>query len=207
MVKELSHPLVTELVNRLRKTTTNANQFQQTIEELSRILFYETCQSVSLQNKTITTWHGDLPFDFIDQSDLVLIPIMRAGLPMLNGLQSLLLDAPNGFLAMKRDEVTHIAKTYYKRLPDCSGKTVILLDPMLATGGSLSDAITLVKKHHPKQIFSLNIIGSPEGVKAVIDSHPDISITIAKIDERLDENKFIYPGLGDAGDRAFNTPE
>lgn len=205
MVKELSHPLVTELINRLRKTETDANQFQQAVEELSRILFCEASQSIKLQNTTINTWRGNLPFDFINQKELLLIPIMRAGLPMLNGLQNLVPDAPNGFLAMKRDEVTHIAQTYYQRLPECSGKTVFLLDPMLATGGSLSDAITLVKQYHPKEIFSLNIIGSPEGIQAVLDKHPDITITIAQVDEGLDENKFIYPGLGDAGDRTYKT--
>jgi len=207
MIKELSHPLVAELINRLRKTETNAAQFKQIVEELTRILFYEASQSLNLKSHIVTTWQGDLPFNFINQNELVLIPIMRAGMPMLNGLQNLLPDAPNGFLAMKRDETTHIAKTYYQRLPDCSGKTVILLDPMLATGGSLSDAIALVKQHHPKQILSLNIIGSPEGIKNILNNHNDVAITIAQIDERLDENKFIYPGLGDAGDRSFNTPE
>lgn len=207
MINELNHPLVTELINRLRKNSTDANQFKQTIAELSRLLCYHALEQQSLESNEIDTWQGKSNYEFINQQNLVLVPILRAGLPMLDGLQNLLPDVPNGFLAMKRDEVTHIAKTYYQRLPDCTDKTVILLDPMLATGGSLNDAIKLLKQLSPKQILSLNIIGSPEGVKSVTELHPDVAINIAQIDKELDDNMFIYPGLGDAGDRAFNTPE
>jgi len=207
MVNELSHPLVTEMINRLRKVDISANTFRQTLKELTRILCYEAFNQMHLQNKPIKTWLGLHQFEFLNQQDIVAVPIMRAGLPMLEALEIILPDSPSGFLAMKRDEVTHIAKTYYNRIPDCTGKTVMILDPMVATGGSLNDAIDLIKQQNPKRILTLNIIGSPEGIKAVTDKHPDVQINIAKIDERLDSNKFIYPGLGDAGDRAFNTVE
>ncbi len=207
MVKELSHPLVNELINRLRKVDISANTFRQTLKELTRILCYEAFTQMPMQNKPIKTWLGLHQFEFLNQHDIVTVPIMRAGLPMLEALEILLPDSPSGFLAMKRDEVTHIAKTYYNRIPDCKGKTVIILDPMVATGGSLNDAIDLIKEQQPKQIITLNIIGSPEGIKTVTDKHPDVHIIIAQIDQRLDSNKFIYPGLGDAGDRAFNTVE
>lgn len=207
MVKELSHPLVAELINRLRRMDISANTFRQTLKELSRLLCYEALGNLPLENRTIPTWLGEKQFDFLNQQDIVAIPIMRAGLPMLEALEIMLPNSPSGFLAMKRDEVTHIAKTYYNRIPDCTGKTVLILDPMVATGGSLNDAIDLIKQQQPRQIITLNIIGSPEGIEAVTIKHPDVQIIIAKIDEKLDDNKFIYPGLGDAGDRAFNTVE
>ena len=132
---------------------------------------------------------------------------MRAGAPMLESIMGLFPDAPAGFLAMKRDEMTKKAVLYYDRVPECSGKTVILLDPMVATGGSLGDAIDAIKAKGAAKIISLNIIGAPEGLAVVEAKHPDIDLYIAQIDEKLDADKFIYPGLGDAGDRAFNTPE
>ena len=108
---------------------------------------------------------------------------------------------------MARDETTHKAVLYYDKVPECQGKTVILLDPMLATGGSLADAIEFVKKHHPKKIISLNIIAAPEGLEVIEKAHPDIDLFIAQVDEKLNDEKFIIPGLGDAGDRAYHTEE
>ncbi len=113
----------------------------------------------------------------------------------------------SGFLAMKRDENTHQSVLYYDRIPECKDKTVILVDPMVATGGSLCDAISVIKSKSPKKIISLNIIGSPEGMAILEQKHPDIDIYIAQIDDALNENMFIIPGLGDAGDRSYNTPE
>ena len=205
MLNELSNPLASELINRLRQLDTSAITFRQTIKELTKILCYEALCTMPLEKKSIKTWLGNDEFDFLNQKDIILVPILRAGLPMLEALGSVLPESSSGFLAMKRDEETHIAKTYYNRMPNCHGKTVIILDPMVATGGSLNDAIDLVKQQIPKQIITLNIIGSPEGIEAVSSKHPDVQINIAKIDDKLDENKFIHPGLGDAGDRSFNT--
>lgn len=207
MIQELSHPLAKDLVNRLRSNKTEASSFKEMVGELSRLLIYQALSDLSLKPKSMQTWRGESSYPRIDQNQLVLVPIMRAGLPMLDGLYDLLPHSPNGFMAMRRDEETHEAKLYYDRIPDCKGKTVILLDPMVATGGSLSDAVSLLSKRGPKKIISLNIIGAPEGLERVIEQHPDLDIYIAQIDNYLDENKFIYPGLGDAGDRAFNTPE
>ncbi|QKI89396.1 uracil phosphoribosyltransferase [Thiomicrorhabdus xiamenensis] len=207
MLVELTHPLAKDLVNRLRSTRTEASAFKEIIEELSRILIYRALEEIDLQPKQTQTWRGESEYPRINQQDIVLIPIMRAGLPMLDGLYSLLPHAPNGFMAMRRDEVTHEAKFYYDRIPDCSDKTVILLDPMVATGGSLNDAVAVIRERSPRRIISLNIIGAPEGIQRVRERHPELDIYIAQIDECLDENKFIFPGLGDAGDRAFNTPE
>lgn len=207
MINELQHPLVKDLVNRLRSIHTEAEEFKLIIAELSRLLAYNALTNHKLSNSTIETWQGKSEYNFIKQDEFIFIPIMRAGLPMLTGLSSLFPHSPNGFLAMRRDETTHQAKTYYDRIPDCTDKTVILLDPMVATGGSLNDAITLIKSKQPNKIISLNIIGSRTGLKAVETQHPDVEVHIAQVDETLDNNKFIIPGLGDAGDRAFNTQE
>ncbi len=124
---------------------------------------------------------------------------------MLESAIALFPDASSGFLAMKRDEVSHESVLYYDRLPDCSDKTVIVLDPMIATGGSLCDALELIKSKKPKKIISLNIIASPVGLAAVSDKHSDIELYIAQVDDKLNTDMFILPGLGDAGDRAYNT--
>ncbi|BCN93597.1 uracil phosphoribosyltransferase [Thiomicrorhabdus immobilis] len=207
MINELQHPLVKDLVNRLRSNQTQAEEFKTIIAELSRLLAYNALTTPPLIQSTIDTWQGPAEYSFIKQDDLIFIPIMRAGLPMLSGLSSLFPHSPSGFLAMRRDETTHQAKTYYDRIPECNDKIVVLLDPMVATGGSLNDATTLIKSKNPSKIICLNIIGSREGLDVVESNHADVDIHIAQIDKTLDSNKFIIPGLGDAGDRAFNTPE
>lgn len=207
MVYEIPHPLVKTLVNRLRSSQTDALRFRRTVAELAKILVYEAFAPSQLTDRCIPTWQGQRTSGFIAEEELVFVPILRAGLPMLDGVIELFSDAQSGFLAMKRDETTHQSVLYYDRLPECAGKTVILLDPMVATGGSLCDALAVVKSKAPKKIISLNIIGSPEGLEVVKRKHPDIDLYIAQIDERLDENMYIIPGLGDAGDRAYNTPE
>lgn len=207
MIHQLEHPIVKDLVNRLRSSSTEAVAFQSLVAELSRLLAYNALSELSTHKKAINTWRGNASYNFIEQDELVLIPILRAGLPMLTGLTTLFSQSPNGFLAMRRDEQTHQAKTYYDRIPECAGKTVVILDPMVATGGSLIDAITLIKNKRPKNIISLNIIGSIQGLQNIEEQHPDVDIYIAQIDKELDSNMFIQPGLGDAGDRAFNTPE
>jgi uracil phosphoribosyltransferase len=133
------------------------------------------------------------------------VPILRAGEPMLTGILKTLPYARSGFLAMKRDEETSQSKLFYENIPNLEDKTVLLLDPMVATGGSLIDGIDYLKSKNPKRIICLNVLGSPFGVQKVQEAHPDVDIYIAQIDERLDENNYIRPGLGDAGDRAFNT--
>ncbi|HFS85116.1 MAG TPA: uracil phosphoribosyltransferase [Epsilonproteobacteria bacterium] len=205
MIREVNHPVVTTLTNRLRKSETDASVFRHTVQEITRFLVYEALSEVSLTTQLIETWQGEQQFGFIEEGALVFVSILRAGLPMTESVSALFPNAQFGFLAMKRDEKTHHSVTYYDRIPEVKGKTVILLDPMIATGGSLCDAVSLVKSKGPKAIISLNLIGSPEGLEVVEKKHPDISLCIARIDERLDENMFIYPGLGDAGDRSYNT--
>lgn len=205
MYKESSNVVVKHLVNRLRDTRTASNEFRLTIEEISRIIVSEALSDFETVTQNINTWQGALDVEMIEVQKLVLVPILRAGEPMLTGILRTLPYARSGFLAMKRDEETALSKLFYENIPDIEDKTVLLLDPMIATGGSLIDGIDYLKSKGAKRIISLNILGCPEGIKNVQDAHPDVDIFIAQIDERLDENKYIRPGLGDAGDRAFNT--
>ncbi|MBP6162851.1 MAG: uracil phosphoribosyltransferase [Aliarcobacter sp.] len=205
MYKESTNVVVKHLVNRLRDIKTASNEFRMTIEEISRIIASEALNDFETVSQNINTWQGPLDVEMIEVQKLVLVPILRAGEPMLTGILKTLPYAKSGFLAMKRDEHTSLSKLFYENIPNLEDKTVLLLDPMVATGGSLIDAITYLKTKNPKRIISLNVIGSPFGVQKVQEAHFDVDIFIAQIDEKLDENNYIIPGLGDAGDRAFNT--
>lgn len=205
MYKESTNVVVKHLINRLRDVRTASNEFRLTIEEISRIIVSEALADFKTVSHNIDTWQGPLDVQVLEVQKLVLVPILRAGEPMLTGILRTLPYARSGFLAMKRDEQTAESKLFYENVPPLEDKTVLLLDPMIATGGSLIDGIDFLKKKGAKNIISLNILGAPEGVKAVQEAHPDVDIFIAQIDERLDDNKYIRPGLGDAGDRAFNT--
>jgi uracil phosphoribosyltransferase len=207
MIHELSNPVAKTLLNHLREKKSDALRFRHIIQELSRLLVYEALKNETLYDQTITTWQGEEKFGFIKEEDIIFVTILRAGLPMIESLTALLPGAASGFLAMKRDENTHQSILYYDRIPECNGKTVIILDPMVATAGSLCDAISVIKAKSPKKIISLNIIGSPEGMAILEQKHPNVEVFIAQIDEKLNEYKFIVPGLGDAGDRSYNTTE
>jgi len=205
MIHELSNPVVKTLLNHLRETKTDALRFRHIVQELTRLLAYEALKNETLEDQTITIWQGEQSFSFIKEEDLLFVTILRAGLPMIESATALFPKASSGFLAMKRDENTHQSVLYYDRVPECTDKTVILVDPMVATAGSLCDAISVIRSKAPKKIISLNLIGSPEGMRILEHKHPDIDIYIAQIDEKLNENMFILPGLGDAGDRSYNT--
>ena len=207
MIHELSNPVAKTLVNHLRETKTDALRFRHIVQELARLLAYEALNSETLEKQSINTWQGEQSFDFMKEEDLLFVTILRAGLPMIESVTALFPKASSGFLAMKRDEKTHQSVLYYDRIPECKGKIVILVDPMVATGGSLCDAISVIETKEPKKIISLNIIGSPEGMDILEQKHPNIDVYIAQIDEKLNENMFILPGLGDAGDRSYNTEE
>lgn len=207
MVKEINNPIIETLVNNLRNINTDALYFKHIIRQLGHFLLYEALKDLKTVKKDIQTWQGNKEFDFIDEDNLIFITVLRAGLPMIEALSEVLPNVTSGFLAMKRDEKTHKSVLYYDRVPKCDGKVAILVDPMLATGGSLCDAFEVLRKKNVKKIISLNIIGSPEGLKVIKEKYPEVDIYIAKIDEKLNSDKFIIPGLGDAGDRSYNTPE
>ncbi len=204
-VNDLStHPLMTHLVSRLRDIRLTPLAFRDTLGEIGRLLVYEALSQRTLIRRDIPTWKESMPVETLDESQMVIVPILRAALPMVEGVMRLFPQATGGFMAMKRDEESFQSRLYYDRLPDLSGKQVILCDPMLATGGSLCDALDLLKQKGATDITSLHIIAAPEGVKAAMQRHPDVKLFIAKIDQKL-ENGYIMPGIGDAGDRAYNT--
>lgn len=207
MIYELSNPVAKTLLNHLREKQADALRFRHIVQELSRLLVYEALKNETLHDQTIITWQGEERFGFIKEEDIIFVTILRAGLPMIESVTALFPNASSGFLAMKRDENTHQSILYYDRIPECKGKTVIIVDPMVATAGSLCDAISLIQTKSPKKIISLNVIGSPEGMAILEQKHPNVEVFIAQIDEKLNEYKFIIPGLGDAGDRSYNTIE
>ena len=205
MINELSNPVTKTLITRLRDQKSDAIHFRHIVEEITKHLLYEALKEFPLVLKTIKTWKGKNDFTSIDEKNIVAASVLRAGMPMLDSVREVLPDVSAGFLAMKRDEVTHKSVLYYDRLPDCKGKIILLVDPMLSTGGSMCDALDVIKTKRPSKIIALNIIGSPQGLEVLSSKHPDVDIYIAQIDDGLDENKFIIPGLGDAGDRSYNT--
>ena len=208
MIYELSNPITKTLITKLRDEKTDAFSFKHTVKELTKQLLYEALKEFHLVDKKIDTWQdGKQNFQSLDQDNIVVVTVLRAGMPMLESVMETLPEISAGFLAMKRDETTHESVLYYDRLPDCKNKTIILVDPMLATGGSMYDALDVIKQKSVSKIISLNIIGSPEGLEVVQSQHKDVDIYIAQIDEKLNSDKFIIPGLGDAGDREYNTPE
>lgn len=198
-------PLLTTLVNTLRDMTLPSLVFRHTIKEITKLLLNEALKDMPTKAKKIATWQGEMEVECIDESSIMVVSVLRAALPMHDAVIETVNNAASGFLGIKRDEKTHQSKLYYDRTGDCSGKTVILVDTMVATGGSVCDAIDIVKQKGAKTIKTLHVIGSPEGIKQIEERHGDVEIFIAQIDRGLDENKYIIPGLGDAGDRAYNT--
>ncbi|HHH72838.1 MAG TPA: uracil phosphoribosyltransferase, partial [Sulfuricurvum sp.] len=158
-----------------------------------------------LKERMLDTWQGESEFKMLDEQQLVFVTVLRAGLPMLEACMELFPQAHAGFLAMARDETTHKAKLYYDRVPDCQNRHVVLVDPMVATGGSLCDAIALLQEREAAKVTTFNIIAAPEGIEAVERRYPGVAMYVAQIDDRLNDEKYILPGLGDAGDRAYNT--
>lgn len=207
MIFELTNPLTKTLITHLRDERSDAIRFRHTVSEITKQLVYEALKDFPLVEKNISIWQGDANFSTIDEENIMVVTVLRAGMPMLDSVMELLPNAQAGFLAIKRDETTHKSKLYYDRLPECKGKTILLVDPMVATGGSMVDALELITKREPAKVITLNIIASPEGLEVVKSTYPDVDIYIAQIDEKLNDDKYIIPGLGDAGDRAYNTVE
>ncbi len=201
----VKHPLLTNLVSKLRSIHTNSYDFRKYLSEVGRILLVEALKNEKMKEKELEIWIGKRSFPVLEEEKYVFIPILRAGLPMLDGVLEMIPLAKSGFLAIKRNEETLESVLYYDRVPPLKGKIAVILDPMVATGGSLDYAINVVKEKNPERIISLNVIGAPEGLKRISEKHPDVQVYIAQIDEKLNDKGYIIPGIGDAGDRAFNT--
>jgi len=205
MIYELDSALTTHFITALRDAESDAPRFRQLVKLLALLLADDLFENGDLTDCDIDTWQGRQRFACLDESNLLIVTVLRAGLPMLEALMEYFPQAQAGFLAIKRDETTHRAKLYFDRVPDCTGKHILLVDPMVATGGSLIDAMEVLKDRGAARISSLNIIGAPEGLERVTKLYPDLDIHIAQIDDHLNGDKYIIPGLGDAGDRAYNT--
>ncbi len=205
MILESRSIVVKHLVNRLRDARTDAFTFRWLLKEITKQLLAECHDALPCTEKKIPTWQGNYMGRFIEEAKITCVSILRAALPMQEGVMETLGDIEGGFLAMKRDEETHESKLYYDRVPDIHGKTVILVDPMVATGGSLHDALELLLARKPEKVITLNVIGAKEGVEAIAKHFPDVTVYIAQIDPILNKDAYIVPGLGDAGDRAYGT--
>lgn len=205
-VFELKHPLIEHKLAILRDKRTGTKEFRELISEIGMFLCYEAMKDVSLDKVTVTTPIEKLDTGKLNEDNYAFIPILRAGMGMLDGVITVVPNAKIGHIGMYRDEKSFKPVNYFFKVPKgIEKKEVFLLDPMLATGGSANDAIELLKEKGVKKIKFLCIIAAPEGLKAVTKANPDVEIYCAHIDNHLNENAYICPGLGDAGDRIFGT--
>ena len=201
----IDHPMVQHKLSLMRDKQTSTNKFRQLLHEISMLMGYEVTRDFPLMYEEIETPLQTMSAPKIAGKKVVIAPILRAGLGMVDGLLSLIPSARVGHIGMYRDEETCKPVFYYYKMPEYKERLVILTDPMLATGGSACDAIERLKRDGFKHIRLMCLVGSPQGVKAVRDNHPDVDIYLASLDEGLNEKNYILPGLGDAGDRIFGT--
>ena len=202
----LDHPLIQHKVSILRDKNTGVKEFREVVGEIAALMCYEATRDLPLEDVTIETPIATGTFKRLSGKKLAIVPILRAGLGMVDTIIDLIPSAKVGHIGLYRDPETHNPVEYYCKMPpDISEREVLIVDPMLATGGSASAAITFLKGYGCKNIKLMNIIGCPEGIKAVTEEHPDVDLYVAAVDEKLNENKYIVPGLGDAGDRLFGT--
>ncbi len=201
----IDHPLIKHKLSYMRKIETKTKDFRQNLDEIAGLMAYEVCRDFKTRDIEIET-----PITkCIGQelvNDIVLVPILRAGMGLVNGISNLIPTAKVGFVGLYRDEETLMPHTYFQKFPpNLENAVSLVLDPMLATGGSAIAAIDLVKEKGAKSIKLVCLVAAPEGVNAVLKAHPEVDIYVASLDERLNEQGYIVPGLGDAGDRIFGT--
>jgi uracil phosphoribosyltransferase len=205
MLNLLKHPFLTHKLTRLRRKETDTKDFRRTLGEIAGLMAYEITRDLPLRDISIETPLGECHTQELAR-DVVLIPILRAGLGMVEGISNLMPSARIGHLGMYRDHETLEPMTYYSKFPDnLADAIVMVLDPMLATGGSATAAIQLLKDHGAKTIKLVCVVGAPEGIEKIKKDHPDVQIYLAGLDEKLNDKGYIVPGLGDAGDRLFGT--
>ena len=201
---EISHPLKDHYLSILRNKETDFDTFRISASKLSYLLAVEATKHLSLKNIEIETPLVTTSAHEIENNS-VAISVLRAGLGLVDGVKDLIPNVSFGYIGVQRNEETAEPENYYEKLPELNDKNVFILEPMLATGGSLSFAIETVKKYYPKNIHALSVIAAPEGIKFIKEKPSDITLITASIDEKLDENWYIVPGLGDMGDRLFGT--
>ncbi len=205
-VTYIDHPLVQHKISMLRKKTTGTNEFRTLVEEIATLMGYEALRDLPLEDVEVETPIETCMTPMLAGKKLAIVPILRAGLGMVNGVLSLVPSAKIGHIGLYRDEETHEPHEYFCKLPNpIEQRTIVVTDPMLATGGSSVAAIDFIKQHGGKHIKFMCIIAAPEGVKRLHEAHPDVQIYVGHLDRELNENAYICPGLGDAGDRIFGT--
>ena len=205
-VTEIKHPLILHKLAYIRSKDTGSKYFRELVEEVSMLMAYEVTRDLETEEVEVETPICKTKCQMLAGKKMAIVPILRAGLGMVDGILSLVPTAKVGHVGMYRDEETLQPKEYYCKLPeDIDQRLVLIVDPMLATGGSADAAIEFVKKQGAKQIKFASIIAAPEGIKMLTEKHPDIQIYCGSIDRQLNENGYILPGLGDAGDRIFGT--
>jgi uracil phosphoribosyltransferase len=205
MLNLLKHPLLTHKLTQLRRKETDTKGFREILGEIAGLMAFEITRDLPLRKTVIETPLAECSTFELAQ-EVVLIPVLRAGLGMVDGISHLIPQARIGHIGMYRDHETLLPNTYYSKFPDNLPEAVVMvLDPMLATGGSSSAAISVLKKNGAKTIKLVCIVGAPEGIERIEKDHPDVQIYLAGLDEKLNSNGYIVPGLGDAGDRLFGT--
>ena len=202
----LDHPLIQHKLAILRSKDTSVKEFRELVGEIAGLMCYEATRNLPLKEVKVETPITTATCRMLAGKKMAIVPILRAGLGMVDSMVSLIPSAKIGHIGLYRDPQTHKPVEYYCKLPDDIGnRQVFVVDPMLATGGSAIAAIDFLKQHGCKNIIMMNIIGAPEGVEAVTKAHPDVDVYLAALDERLNEDAYIVPGLDDAGDRIFGT--
>lgn len=202
----LNHPLITHKLAILRDINTGTKEFRELVTEISTILMYEAMRDAKLEKTTIETPLEKMETGMIDEDNYAIVPILRAGMGMVDGILNVFPNAKIGHIGLYRDEETFKPVEYYYKMPEGIGnREVLVVDPMLATGGSASATISKLKEDGVTKIKLLCIVAAPQGIKCIEDDHPDVQIFCAVVDRELNENAYILPGLGDAGDRVYGT--
>ena len=205
-VHVLNHPLIQHKLTIMRKKETGPKEFRELLEEISTLMVYEVTRDLPTEEVEVETPVALARTKVLAGRKLALVPILRAGLGMVDGMLNLIPAAKVGHIGMYRNEETLVPVEYYCKLPnDINEREVFVLDPMLATGGSACDAIGQIKKRGAKHIKFIGLVAAPQGLKALHEAHPDVDIYVGALDEKLNDNGYIVPGLGDAGDRIFGT--
>ena len=202
----MDHPLIQHKISRLRDKTTGTNEFRTLVSEIAMLMGFEALRDLPTELVEIETPIETTKQPMIAGKKMAIVPILRAGLGMVDGVLNLVPSAKIGHIGLYRDPETHEPHEYYCKLPEpIDQRTILVVDPMLATGGSGADAITMIKQHGSKNIKFMCIIAAPEGLERLHKEHPDVQIYVGALDRQLNENAYICPGLGDAGDRIFGT--
>ena len=206
MVKVIDHPMIQHKLSMMRDKHTGTKDFRELLDEIAMLMAYEVTRDLPLKDVQVETPMGPMTAKMFDGPDIGIIPILRAGLGMVSGIQRLVPSAKIGHIGLYRDPETLEPVEYYCKLPaDAEQRELFVVDPMLATGGSATDAITLIKRRGCKKIRLVCLIAAPDGIEAVTKAHPDVNVYVAAVDEYLNDHGYIVPGLGDAGDRLFGT--